>query len=91
MEEAREADLLLHVLDYSDESCRMQREVTDMTLKELGAGDIPVIYVYNKADLVETADGGKLPRVIDHKIYMSAKTGEGIPELVELIWNMCGK
>ena len=91
LEEAREADLLLHVLDYSDESCRMQREVTDMTLKELGAGDIPVIYVYNKADLVETADGGKLPRVIDHKIYMSAKTGEGIPELVELIWNMCGK
>ena len=89
--EAREADLLLHVLDYSDESCRMQREVTDMTLKELGAGDIPVIYVYNKADLVETADGGKLPRVIDHKIYMSAKTGEGIPELVELIWNMCGR
>ena len=91
LEEAREADLLLHVLDYSDESCRMQREVTDMTLKELGAGDIPVIYVYNKADLVETTDGGKLPRVIDHKIYMSAKTGEGIPELVELIWNMCGK
>lgn len=91
LEEAREADLLLHVLDYSDESCRMQREVTDMTLKELGAGDIPVIYVYNKADLVETADGGKLPRVIDHKIYMSAKTGEGIPELVELIWNMCGR
>ena len=91
LEEAREADLLLHVLDYSDESCRMQREVTDMTLKELGAGDIPVIYVYNKADLVETVDGGKLPRVIDHKIYMSAKTGEGIPELVELIWNMCGK
>ena len=89
--EAREADLLLHVLDYSDESFRMQREVTDMTLKELGAGDIPVIYVYNKADLVETVDGGKLPRVIDHKIYMSAKTGEGIPELVELIWNMCGK
>ena len=51
LEEAREADLLLHVLDYSDESCRHQKEVTEETLKELGAGDIPVIYVYNKADL----------------------------------------
>lgn len=83
LEEAREADLLLHVLDYSDESYRKQREVTEETLTELGAGDIPVIYVYNKADRCMEAD--QLPMIRDNRIYMSAKTGAGIPELVELI------
>lgn len=82
LEEAKEADLLLHVLDYSDESFRKQRQVTEETLKDLDAGDIPVIYVYNKADrcMEET-----LPVIRDNRIYMSAKTGEGIPELVEMI------
>ena len=37
LEEAREADLLLHILDYSDESRRMQREVTDMTFERTGS------------------------------------------------------
>lgn len=83
LEEAREADLLLHVLDYSDESYRKQKEVTEETLTELGAGDIPVIYVYNKADRCMEAD--QLPTIRDNRIYMSAKTGAGIQELVEMI------
>lgn len=91
LEEAREADLLLHVLDYSDEACRQQRKVTEETLKELGAGDIPVIYVYNKADLKIQEDGSKmtLPRIQENRIYLSAKTGEGIQELVDMIWKLC--
>lgn len=93
LEEAREADLLLHVLDYSDEACRQQRKVTEETLKELGAGDIPVIYVYNKADLKIQEDGSKmtLPRIQENRIYLSAKTGEGILELVDMIWKLCGE
>lgn len=93
LEEAREADLLLHVLDYSDEACRQQREVTEETLKELGAGDIPVIYVYNKSDLRMQEDGSKmtLPRIQENRIYLSAKTGEGIQELVDMIWKLCGE
>lgn len=93
LEEAREADLLLHVLDYSDEACRQQREVTEETLKELGAGDIPVIYVYNKSDLRIQEDGSKmtLPRIQENRIYLSAKTGEGIQELVDMIWKLCGE
>lgn len=83
LEEAREADLLLHVLDYSDESYRKQREVTEETLRDLGAGDIPVIYVYNKADRCMEAD--QLPTIRDNRIYMSAKTGAGIPELAAMI------
>ena len=93
LEEAREADLLLHVLDYSDEACRQQREVTEETLKELGAGDIPVIYVYNKSDLRIQEDGSKMtfPRTQENLIYLSAKTGEGIQELVDMIWKLCGE
>lgn len=57
LEEVRNADLLLHVIDYSDENYRQQMEVTDETLRELEAGDIPVIYVLNKADKCQK-DGG---------------------------------
>lgn len=83
LEEAREADLLLHVLDYSDEAYRKQREVTEETLKELGAGDIPVIYVYNKADRCMETE--KLPVIRENRIYMSAKTGAGLSELTAMI------
>lgn len=50
LEEAKEADLLLQVVDYSDEHYKEQIAVTEQTLKELGAGNIPMLYVYNKAD-----------------------------------------
>jgi len=83
LEEAKEADLLLHVLDYSDESYRRQREVTEETLRDLGAGDIPVIYVYNKADLCMEEE--QLPLIRGNRIYLSAKSGAGIPELAEMI------
>lgn len=84
LEEAREADLLLHVLDYSDEAFLEQRKVTEETLKELGAGDIPVIYVYNKAD--RCMEAGTFPVMKGERIYLSAKTGQGISELTEMIY-----
>lgn len=83
LEEAKEADLLLHVLDYADESFRKQRKVTEETLKDLGAGDIPVIYVYNKSDLCMELNA--LPVIRDNRIYLSAKEGVGISELVRMI------
>ncbi len=86
LEEAKEADLLLHVLDYSDEAFLEQKKVTEETLKELGAGDIPVIYVYNKADRCMETEA--IPSIRGERIYLSAKTGRGIPELVELIYRM---
>lgn len=52
LDEAKEADLLIQVVDYSDPHYREQIAVTNRTLKELGAGSIPMLYVYNKADLV---------------------------------------
>lgn len=55
LEEVREADLLLEVIDFSDPDCEEEMRVTERTLQEIGAGDIPLIHVYNKADLAQEA------------------------------------
>ena len=52
------ADLLLEVVDFSDPDYRKQIEVTAKTLSEIGAGHIPVVYLYNKTDLAMLAAGG---------------------------------
>lgn len=84
LEEACEADLILNVIDVSDPHYKQHIEVTENTLKELNVGEIPMIYVYNKADCCLTE---KLPVVRgENKIFLSAKSGEGLPELVELIF-----
>lgn len=82
LEEVKYADLLVQVVDFSDENYRQQMEVTEATLKELEAGDIPQIIVYNKADRCQMEN---LPKIQDRKIYMSAVNNVGIEELSELI------
>lgn len=83
LEEAVYADLILEVIDYSDPNYQMHMDVTAKTLKDLGAGSVPVLYVMNKADQV--IDSGLPVLRGDSKIYLSAKSGEGIPELVKMI------
>ncbi|MCI9066319.1 MAG: GTPase HflX [Lachnospiraceae bacterium] len=97
LEEAREADLLLQVVDYSDEHYKEQIAVTNQTLKKLGAEGIPMLYLYNKSDLVSPDDvpglfGAApermeecLPAVTEGAIYLSAKKRIGMEELVGLI------
>lgn len=83
LEEVRNADLLLYVVDYSDENYKQHIKVTEETLLEIGAANIPVIYVFNKADLCGTES---LPKITgDNKIYMSAKLRRGIKELAGMI------
>lgn len=90
LEEVRNADLLLHVIDYSDESYREHMKVTEKTLEELGAGKIPVICVFNKLDL--KAGEEDYPRIAGNNIFMAAGKGLGIEELVSLIEkNLFGK
>ncbi len=81
--EACEADLLLEVVDFSDEHYKEQMKVTEETLLDLGAGEIPRIHVMNKADLI--MQKSDIPKIIGDKIYMSAKTGEGLAELMGMI------
>ncbi len=97
LEEAREADLLLQVVDYSDEHYKEQIAVTNQTLKKLGTEGIPMLYLYNKSDLVSPDDvpglfGAApermeecLPAVTEGAIYLSAKKRIGMEELVGLI------
>lgn len=82
LEEVENADLLLHVVDYSDPNYKKQMQVTKDTLTELGCGGIPVIYIMNKADLCME----RIPRVQGKdRIYMAAGAGIGLDELLELI------
>lgn len=82
LEEVKYADLLLHVVDFSDENHKQHMEVTLETLRELGAAGIPQLVVYNKADL---AGMEELPRIYGDQIYMAASKDVGIEELVALI------
>lgn len=82
LEEVRYADLVVQVVDFSDEYHRQQMEVTNETLRELSAADIPRIVVYNKSDKCEMQE---LPKRKGDCLYMAAKTGCGVEELVELI------
>lgn len=85
LDEVRYADLLIHVVDFSDEYHKRHMEVTADTLKELGAGDIPRITVFNKADKCGMED---LPRVRDGQIYMAASKDCGMAELTRMIEEM---
>lgn len=83
LEEACEADLLVQVVDVSDPYYKEHMRVTNETLTELGAGHIPQLIVYNKADRVEASFA--LPKVGRHQIHTVAQKGVGIPELMEMI------
>lgn len=81
LEEALYSDLILEIIDASDPNYQMHMEVTGRTLKELGAGHIPIIYVMNKADRTLP----EIPLIHDDTIYLSAKSGAGLPELLDMI------
>ena len=81
MEELKYADLLLHVIDASNEEWRTQADVVEKLIRELGAEQTPRIDVFNKCDCLQ-AD--ILPHG-DHIVSISAKTGEGLDKLMEAI------
>lgn len=81
LEEAATADLLLHVVDFSDPNYKQHMQVTRETLMKMDAGDIPTICVYNKADLCAR----EFPGEKGDNIYMSARKPEDIERLAEKI------
>lgn len=81
LEEAREADLLLHVVDVSNEQYRFMMDVTNKTLNEVDVEGIPTIYVYNKSDIANV----KYPLVSGDNIWISAQEDSGLDELIEMI------
>lgn len=84
LEEVKNADLLLQIVDYSDPFYREQMKTTRQTLIELDAGDIPMITVYNKVD--KSDDGLFYPKAVgDDKLYICAKQEKSVLLLVEKI------
>jgi GTPase len=81
LEEVVEADLLIHVVDFSNPNHEQQIEITDKTLNEIGIKGIPTIFAYNKADLTDL----EIPQVNRGTVYMSAKNKVGIEELINQI------
>ena len=82
LEELEYADLLLHVIDVSNPEWQVQSQVVENLILELGAGDLPRIDVFNKADLLPPSE--ILPRG-ENICTVSARTGEGIDGLLSMI------
>lgn len=83
LDEVREADLLLQVIDYSDENYMEHIKVTEETLKELGAQEIPMLYIFNKADLCGMGQFATIQG--DDKLYMCAKSESSLDALLSMI------
>ncbi|ALN56868.1 MULTISPECIES: ribosome rescue GTPase HflX [Lysobacter] len=82
LSEAREADLLLHVIDAADPLRDERIAQVDAVLAEIGAGDLPQLLVFNKIDRLD----GVAPRIDRpgeerHRVWLSARTGEGLATL----------
>ncbi len=86
LQETREADLILHIIDCADENRREKIEAVNQILSEVGAENTPQLQIYNKIDLVDYA-----PRIDRDendgvsRIWLSAKTGDGFEEFKRVI------
>ena len=82
LEEVVDADLLIHVLDVTDRHIHSHRRSVKQVLKQIGADHIPVIYVYNKIDLLK-----QKVNIIDDEVRceVSAVSGEGVDNLLDII------
>ncbi len=87
LEEIKEADCICHIIDISSPTAEHQTRAVESILHEIGVTDIPIINVFNKIDLLSSknklltrnASSG------ERSVYISAKSGEGIPSLEEKI------
>lgn len=77
LQSVRDADLLIHIIDISDPQYEEKTRICEQTLEEIGAGGIPVLRVYNKAD--------KLKEETDCEPLVSCRTGEGMEAVLQTI------
>lgn len=98
LQEAIDADLLMHVVDASNPNYALQMQQVQLVLKEIGAENIPQILVFNKIDALDQGreplqamdeyevDGNRVPRV-----FVSAKSLLGIPHLRQELSKIAAK
>lgn len=84
LEEAKYADVLIHVVDASNPNMEEQMYVVYETLKELGVSDKKVITLFNKQDKVENPENLRDFKA-DYTLNISAKTGEGLEDFKKIL------
>ncbi len=86
LDEVRYADVIIMMMDASDSECMAQASVTKELLAQLGAGQKPVLYVFNKCDIAEKQEDFIRPAVegaeTENVFFISARTGKGIEKLL---------
>ncbi|KAL3775314.1 hypothetical protein ACHAWO_012273 [Cyclotella atomus] len=91
LEEVREADVLIHMIDISNPTWKKQEQSVNEVLEEIDAGDKPIVRVYNKIDLLDKADAEsiKLEAALaeDFSVGVSSLTGEGLADFVAVVEN----
>ena len=85
LEEIRDADVIVHVVDGSDEVPREQIAAVREVLSQIDAGDVPEIIAINKADVAEQNVTAEVLRHEPHAVLVSARSGLGIGELLAAI------
>jgi GTP-binding protein HflX len=93
LQEAADADLLLHVIDAASPNLLEQQQEVDRVLDEIGAADVPQLLVYNKCDLLDASRQPRQP--VDwvevhagqrrQRVFVSARTGQGLDLLRQAI------
>ena len=103
LQEAADADLLLHVVDGSNPDFLAQIEQVQRVLTEIGAAQVPQLLVFNKLDALENArwplhmvdmfevndPESESPRSLQ-RVFVSAQSGEGLPVLRQLLADLAG-
>ncbi|KOG32050.1 GTPase HflX [Streptomyces wedmorensis] len=85
MEEVAESDLILHVVDGSHPAPEEQLAAVREVFRDVGAVDVPEIVIINKADAADPLVLQRLLRMEKHSLVVSARSGQGIEELLALI------
>ena len=89
LEEVKEADVLIHIIDVANPTWRKQEESVATVLNEIGAGDKPIVRVFNKLDLLEPDDAEMLKYEAacaeDFSVGISSKTAEGLSDFVAVV------
>ncbi|MGD0752978.1 MAG: GTPase HflX [Anaerolineales bacterium] len=88
LEEIAESDLLLHVVDISHPNAMNQAEAVQQTLEAIDASHVPIITVLNKIDrLLDPTSARRVVERFPQAVAISARTGDGISDLLERIHN----
>ncbi len=93
LQEAADADLLLHVMDAASPVRAEQQAEVERVLEEIGAGDVPQLWVFNKCDLLEDSQAPREvvdeievhPGVRRQRVFVSARTGQGMDRLRQCV------